>query len=104
LRALGRLDAARAEVAKAREWFRTAGGGDGALLASHLAAVLDGDEPALRGVLAAARAAGDHEVELLTLDQLARMCGDAASARELRADAEALYPSVAHLVTDEDRA
>ena len=144
LRALGRLDDARGEVAAAREWFRAAGGGDGALLADHLAAALgadlaaprngdlaaasgadriaasdgnlaaagDGglarelDDVALAGVLAAARAAGDREVEVLTLDRLALLHaehGHASSARELLATADAAVPTVEHLVTGQDR-
>ena len=58
LRALGRSDDARVEVAAAREWFRAAGGGDGALLADHLAAALGADLAAPRnGDLAAASGA-----------------------------------------------
>jgi len=144
LRALGRLDDARGEVAAAREWFRAAGGGDGALLADHLAAALgadlaaprngdlaaasgadriaasdgnlaaagDGglarelDDVALAGVLAAALAAGDREVEVLTLDRLALLHaehGHASSARELLATADAAVSTVEHLVTGQDR-
>jgi len=144
LRALGRLDDARGEVAAAREWFRAAGGGDGALLADHLAAALgadlaaprngdlaaasgadriaasdgnlaaagDGglarelDDVALAGVLAAARAAGDREVEVLTLDRLALLHAEhrhASSARELLATADAAVSTVEHLVTGQDR-
>ena len=144
LRALGRLDDARGEVAAAREWFRAAGGGDGALLADHLAAALgadlaaprngdlaaasgadriaasdgnlaaagDGglarelDDVALAGVLVAARAAGDREVEVLTLDRLALLHaehGHASSARELLATADAAVSTVEHLVTGQDR-
>ena len=144
LRALGRLDDARGEVAAAREWFRAAGGGDGALLADHLAAALgadlaaprngdlaaasgadriaasdgnlaaagDGglarelDDVALAGVLAAALAAGDREVEVLTLDRLALLHaehGHASSARELLAIADAAVSTVEHLVTGQDR-
>ena len=144
LRALGRLDDARVEVAAAREWFRVAGGGDGALLADHLAAALaadlaaprngdlaaasdadrvaasdgnlvaagDGglarelDDVALAGVLVAARAAGDREVEVLTLDRLALLHaehGHAASARELLVAADDAVSTVEHLVTGQDR-
>jgi hypothetical protein len=138
------LDDARGEVAAAREWFRAAGGGDGALLADHLAAALgadlaaprngdlaaasgadriaasdgnlaaagDGglarelDDVALAGVLAAALAAGDREVEVLTLDRLALLHaehGHASSARELLATADAAVSTVEHLVTGQDR-
>jgi predicted ATPase/DNA-binding SARP family transcriptional activator len=92
LRALGRTGAARADAVAARNWFRTAGGGDGALLADHLVAALDADAAALFAVLDAAQAAGDLEVALLTLDALDR-----------RDEADALWPAVQHLVTTEDR-
>jgi predicted ATPase/DNA-binding SARP family transcriptional activator len=92
LRSLGRLDDARADARAARAWFRSAGGGDGALLAEHLVAALDADDSALETVLATARATGHTEIELLTLDALGR-----------HAEADALWPAVAHLVTADDR-
>jgi tetratricopeptide (TPR) repeat protein len=99
LRSGGRLAEARDQVTAARHWYDTAGGGDGALLAEHLAAALDEDVPALERTLLAARQAGDTEVEVLTLDALARLLGDDARALE----AERLAPSVRHLLTDDDR-
>ena len=101
-RALGRIDEARAQVGAARRWYATGGGGDGALLADHLAAALDADELALRRVLAAA----DPEITLLTLDALAYVTardGRTAEAAALLAEADGLFPAVAHLVTDDDR-
>lgn len=119
LRALGRDEAARAEVDAAREWFRAAGGGDGALLAEHLSVALNPEPTALAEVLAAARAGRDAEVELLTLDRLALLHaergdpaqaetphaerGDRAQAQALLAAADGLLPAVAHLVTEDDR-
>ena len=111
-RALGDRAAARALLGEARRWYATAGGGDGALLADHLAAALDADagDPAaadhLAGVLDAARQAGDAEVEVLTLDRLARLHaeqGRPAQARDLHALAENRMPAARHLVTDGDR-
>ena len=101
-RALGRIDEARAQVGAARRWYATGGGGDGALLADHLAAALDADEVALRRVLAAA----DPEITLLTLDALAYVTardGRTAEAAALLAEADGLFPAVAHLVTADDR-
>jgi hypothetical protein len=106
LRALGRHDAARIQVAAARQWFDAAGGGDGALLADHLAAALNADETALTDVLASARAANDREIEVLTLDRLALVHaehGHAAPAYELLATADGILPTAQHLVADDDR-
>jgi predicted negative regulator of RcsB-dependent stress response len=102
LRALGRTDEARAQLREARRWYRTGGGGDGALLADHLAAALDADEGSLRRLLDA----DDPEIRLLTLDALAAVSaqqGRAAEAVALLAEADGLVPAVAHLVSDDDR-
>jgi tetratricopeptide (TPR) repeat protein len=99
LRAQGRTGPAREQVAEARRWYATAAGGDGALLADHLAAVLDEDVPALERTLAAARAAGDAEVQVLTLDALARILADESLAEE----ADRLLPSARHLLTEGER-
>jgi predicted ATPase/DNA-binding SARP family transcriptional activator/tetratricopeptide (TPR) repeat protein len=99
LRAEGRPAEAREQVTAARRWYATAAGGDGALLADHLAAALDDDVPSLERTLAAAHTAGDTEVELLTLDALARILADDARA----AEADRLLPAARHLLTDADR-
>jgi predicted ATPase/DNA-binding SARP family transcriptional activator len=70
--ALGRTAEARDDLRKARAWYESAGGGDGDLLSAQLTAAIDDDRPALERVLAAARATGDPEVEVLALDALAR--------------------------------
>ncbi|MFD0524493.1 hypothetical protein [Paractinoplanes durhamensis] len=106
LRALGRLDECRAELRLARHWYATAGGGDGDLLSAQMVASLDDDLVALSEVLTAARAAGDHEVELLALDALVRVhaaAGDASTAEARAAEAEMVLPAVAHLVSPADR-
>jgi hypothetical protein len=106
LRGLGRTVDARSQVDSARRWFATAGGGDGALLADHLAAELAADPERLAAVLAAARTAGDPEVEVLTLDALARLhaaAGRVDEAAELRAAADDLMPAAGHLLTADDR-
>jgi predicted ATPase/DNA-binding SARP family transcriptional activator len=105
LRAEGDLGEAESQVRTALHWYATAGGGDGERLAAHLSAALAADRGApeagagLDQVLAAARAAGDTEITLLTLDRLARLRSDP----ELPAEADALLPAVRHLVTDADR-
>jgi hypothetical protein len=93
-------------VDAARRWYATAGGGDGALLADHVAADLAADPDRLEAVLSAARAAGDPEVEMLTLDALARLhaaAGRGDEATALRAAADDLMPAAAHLLTADDR-
>ncbi|MEU4236763.1 hypothetical protein [Actinoplanes sp. NPDC026619] len=104
LRALGRLDECRAELRTARGYYETAGGGD--LLSAQQIASLDADLPALTAVLAAARAAGDHEVELLALEAMTRIhtaAGDDAAAGARAAEAAKIRPLAAHLVTEADR-
>jgi tetratricopeptide (TPR) repeat protein len=106
LRPLGRTAEARSCVDAARRWYATAGGGDGALLADHVAADLAADPDRLEAVLSAARAAGDPEVEVLTLDALARLhaaAGRGDEATALRAAADDLMPAAAHLLTADDR-
>jgi tetratricopeptide (TPR) repeat protein len=107
-----RTTAARARAEEARDWYVAAGGGEGLLLAQYVLAVLDADEDRpeavreLSAVLAHARDGSDGEVELLTLDALARLDahrGSRAQARETLDAADALMPAVAHLVTDGDR-
>jgi tetratricopeptide (TPR) repeat protein len=77
LRVLGDIPAALDRAQKAVDWYKSAGGGDGALLANHLLAALhaDVDAPSAREeltqVLMEARAAADAGVEILTLDALA---------------------------------
>ena len=60
----------------------------------------------LRAVLEDARQRQDLEVELLALDALARTCAEARdndTAHDLLESADALTPSVHHLVSDADR-
>ena len=77
LRNTGETDPALEAVRRAVDWFRTAGGGDGALLAEYLVAALHTDEHApaahheLAAVLERARAVTDPVVEVLTLDAIA---------------------------------
>ena len=76
LRASGDDVVATALLEQTDRWYRTAGGGDGALLVRGLLAAIadDGD---LDGVLAEARRTGDREAELVALDALARRAADA---------------------------
>ncbi|BEL06586.1 BTAD domain-containing putative transcriptional regulator [Actinoplanes sichuanensis] len=105
LRAEGHLDQAESEIHTALHWYATAGGGDGERLAEYLSAALAADRDAaeagaeLDRVLAAARADGDVEITLLTLDRLALLRSDPA----LAAEADTLFPTARHLITDADR-
>jgi predicted ATPase/DNA-binding SARP family transcriptional activator len=112
LRVTGDRTAARGLAAEARDWYVAAGGGEGLLLAEYVLAVLDADESRpeaereLSAVLARARDARDGEVEVLTLDGLARLHAHNSrrtQAREMLDTADALMPAVAHLVTDAER-
>jgi predicted ATPase/DNA-binding SARP family transcriptional activator len=112
LRVAGDRTAARGLAQEARDWYAAAGGGEGLLLSEYVLAVLDADEDRpdadqeLFGVLAGARNTHDREVELLTLDALARLHaggGLTSQAQETLETADALMPAVAHLVTDADR-
>jgi hypothetical protein len=76
---------ARSQVDDAQQWYAASGGGDGALLADHLAAELEADPERLQAVLAAARIAGDAEVEVLTLDALAHLRAEAGATDEAAA-------------------
>jgi predicted ATPase/DNA-binding SARP family transcriptional activator/tetratricopeptide (TPR) repeat protein len=112
LRARGEPTDARLVLMAAREWFEAAGGGEGAVLADYALAALDADrgltEAANRldEVLAAARRDGQGEVEVLTLDRLARLHaerGDPITATAFLAQADDLAPAVCHLMSDNDR-
>jgi tetratricopeptide (TPR) repeat protein len=112
LRVAGDRQAARERAAWAHGWYTAAGGGEGLALAEYVLAVVDADEndpqagDRLVAVLTAARAAPDPEVELLTLDALARLHaehGATADARAALAAADACLAVAGHLVTDGDR-
>lgn len=112
LRTLGERADARLVSMAAREWFRAAGGGEGAALADYVLAALNADRGStlagnrLVEVLAAARQAGQGEVEVLTLDRLARLHaehGDLDDARALLAQADDRAAAASHLISDADR-
>jgi hypothetical protein len=88
------------------EWYAGAGGGDGRLLSRCLLAAETDDRDSLEEVLSAARSDENHLVTILALDGLARLSADAGEhgpATELLAEADALHPTVAHLLDDTDR-
>ena len=105
MRASGDDVVAAALLEQTDRWYRTAGGGDGALLVRGMLAAIadDGD---LDGVLAEARRTGDREAELVALDGLARRAetqGDRAAATRLLAEADELHAGLGHLVDEADR-
>ena len=112
LRALGERTDAQLVIMAAREWFEAAGGGEGAVLADYVLAALDADRGLtqaanrLDAVLAAARRDNQGEIEVLTLDRLARLHaerGDLDEATALLAQADDLAPAVSHLMSHNDR-
>jgi tetratricopeptide (TPR) repeat protein len=81
MRANGQNDAAQALLHQCDDWYRTAGGGDGALLTrALLAATSEADDPELESIIDQARLAGDHEVQVVILDALARRARNGASS------------------------
>ena len=92
MRATGQHDTARALLHQCDDWYRTAGGGDGALLTRGLlAATSDSDDAELEAIIDRARLVGDHEVEVVMLDALALRVaqrGQLSTAQQLLATAD----------------
>jgi tetratricopeptide (TPR) repeat protein len=112
LRSLGQRQPARAVVQSAHRWYNAAGGGDAAALAEYLLTALDADDGTpeagqhLTDVLATARHAHDVEIEVLTLDALARLYaeqGRTSDAQAMLDTADRIMPAAYHLLTDIDR-
>ena len=107
MRATGQRDAAEALLRQCDAWYRTAGGGDGALLTrALLAATSAGDDADLHAIADQARLAGDHEAQVITLDALARRAaerGELAAAQRLLDTADAAAPAAVSIVDEIDR-
>jgi tetratricopeptide (TPR) repeat protein len=106
LRSTGDAPAAVALLRKNLEWYAGAGGGDGALLSRCVLAAVTDDRTALQEVLTLARVEENQVVTILALDGLARLHageGQTVRATTLVAEADALHPTVAHLLDDADR-
>ncbi len=106
----GDLDAAAQLFRTAQAWYHASGGGDHALLTDHLVAATARDAPdavaQLEPILEAARRTGDFEVEVLSLDALARHeaeAGDLARAAAWLQLADEAMPAARVRVTDADR-
>jgi len=110
-RTTGRDPEARVLLEEVADWYLMAGGGDGALLARALllaVSVADGHDEvaALEAVLEEARRGQMAEVEVFTLDALARgeaQRGDAVRAAELLAAADERVTAGLGLVEEVDR-
>ena len=112
LRALGRVEAARAALDAADAWHRTAGGGEQAALGDCLLAALDagdrvpGADERLAGILDDARRRDDAPVEVFALDALGRVAaqaGDAATAQDLCEEADRRMDAASHFIAELDR-
>ena len=107
MRATGQHDATQALLHQSDDWYRTAGGGDGALLTrALLAATSDGADADLEAIIDQARVAGDHEVEVVVLDALAlRLAqrGELRTAQQLLATADDAASAAVNVVDEVDR-
>ena len=112
LRALGRVEAARAALEAADAWHRSAGGGEQAALGDCLLAALDaadrvpGADARLAAILDDARRRDDAPVEVFALDALGRVAaqaGDAATAQDLCEAADRRMDAASHFIAELDR-
>ena len=112
LRALGRVEAARAALEAADAWHRSAGGGEQAALGDCLLAALDaadrvpGANARLAAILDDARRRDDAPVEVFALDALGRVAaqaGDAATAQDLCEAADRRMDAASHFIAELDR-
>jgi predicted ATPase len=106
LRGTGDRDTAVVLLEENERWYRSAGGGDFALLTHCVLSADRRDVRALEQVLAEARASDNVEVQVFALDALALMAaeaGDPAEARSLLQRSDALAGQVIHVVDGSDR-
>jgi predicted ATPase/DNA-binding SARP family transcriptional activator len=112
MRATGDADAARSLLEQNDRWYRSAGGGDGALLTQCLLAAVnaetagDGMLSRLHDILGQGRRAGDPEVHVYATDALARLAserGELTKADELLRAADAIAVAASHVIDSSDR-
>lgn len=106
LRGAGEIAAAVALLEENVRWYRSAGGGDFALLTRCVLSAGRDDEGGLQEVLAEARGSDNVEVQVYALDALARLAaeaGEVARAGDLLGEADRLVGQVAHVVDAGDR-
>ena len=111
-REVGDIEAARAAIEAADDWFRASGGGDEAAVAQCLLAAMDavdgvpGAAARLSSIFETAEAAGDVEVQVLALDALGGLraqTGDVIEGNALLERADALMAAAGHRLTEGDR-
>ena len=106
LRSAGDVERGGALLEENERWYRSAGGGDFALLTRRVLRPSATTHAALQKVLDEARSTENLEVQLFALDALARLAaesGDLDTARALLTESDALAPQVAHAVDESDR-
>ena len=105
--ATGQHETARTLLHQCDDWYRTAGGGDGALLTQALLATMsDSDDADLEAIIDQARLAGDHEVEVVMFDALALRAaqrGQLSTAQQLLATADDAVLAAVNIVDEVDR-
>jgi predicted ATPase/DNA-binding SARP family transcriptional activator len=106
LRGVGQGADAVALLEENERWYRSAGGGDFALLTHCVLAAERDDDHTLRSVLDEARATGNLEVQVFALDALARLAAesnDRENSGALLAESDRLAAEVTHVVDESDR-
>ena len=106
LRGAGQGTEAAALLEENQRWYRSAGGGEFALLTDCALAAERDDDGALRSVLDEARATRNLEAQVFALDALARLAvesKDRETAGNLLAESDRLAAQVAHVVDTSDR-
>jgi len=112
MRTTGDEEAARSLLEQNDRWYRSAGGGDGALLTQCLLAAVNartisgGNAEELHDILDRGRSVGDPEVQVYAADALARLAserGELAKAHELLRAADRIATAAAHVVDSSDR-
>jgi hypothetical protein len=112
MRTTGDAQAARSLLEQNDRWYRSAGGGDGALLTQCLLAAVNarttggGNADELHDILDQGRRAGEPEVQVYAADALARLAhdrGERAKAHELLRAADDIAAAAAHVVDSSDR-
>jgi len=107
MRAAGQPGAAQELLRLCDDWYRIAGGGDGALLTrALLAALADGDDAGLEAIIGQAHVAGEHEAEVVALDALALRAarrGEFTAAQHLLATADGAAHAAVNIVDEVDR-
>ena len=112
MRTTGDAQAARNLLEQNDRWYRSAGGGDGALVTQCLLAAVNarttggGNADELHDILDRGRRVGDPEVQVYAADALARLAsehGEPTEAHDLSRAADDIAAAAAHVVDSSDR-